>query len=738
MSYQCTEVQVDKVQSASGSYQKNLTILDPKRPVVAKAVAVASCGFSASNLIMVKCRIKTASTVVFSLLLIIVSLGNYFPSLPPVPEYSSLLRNSVIRIPTFEIENDKFWKDGQPLQIIGGDLHYFRIVPEYWEDRLLRAKALGLNTIQTYVPWNLHEPKPGEWMFEGIADLESFLKMCHKLGFLVMLRPGPYICAEWDFGGFPAWMLSIEPALRLRSSDPAFLQLVDRWWGMLLPKIASLLYSNEGPIIMVQIENEFGSFSDDKRYLHHLVAIARKHLGENVILYTTDGGSRDTLEKGTISGANVFTAVDFTTGDDPWPIFKLQQEFNPPGRSPPLSSEFYTGWLTHWGEKIAETDAAFTANALKSILSRNGSAVLYMAHGGTNFGFYGGANTGAYDSDYKADLTSYDYDAPIKESGDVDSAKFKALRRVIQQYTAVPLPPVPSNNEKRVYGQIKVQKVASLFDVLDAVCDPSDVIESVNPLPMESIGQMFGLLLYVSEYPPKRNGSILSIPKVHDRAQVFVSCASGNDGKTPGYVGTIERWSNLPLGVPRIECVSNIRLFVLVENMGRVNYGSHIYDRKGILSDVKLDGSILHGWKMFPISSHNLNKLTKVNPILQVADSVAAKSYRHKKLKNHSTINSTTPAIYEGRFMIDTINQVKDTFLSFNGWGKGIAFVNGFNLGRFWPLRGPQCNLYVPAPVLRHGDNVVVILELEAPNAELVISSVAQPDFTCGSKVHQL
>lgn len=302
-----------------------------------------------------------------------------------------------------------FWKDNSPFQIIGGDLHYFRILPQYWEDRLLKAKALGLNTVQTYVPWNLHEPLPQKWSFEGIADFESYLKLAHKLGLLVMLRVGPYICGEWDLGGFPAWLLAIEPAFKLRSSDPKFLQLVESWWDVLLPKVAHLLYENGGPIIMVQIENEFGSYGDDKAYLHQLVALARKHLGNDIILYTTDGGTQDTLEKGTIPGEGVYSAVDFSTGEDAWPIFELQKKYNAPGKSPPLTAEFYTGWLTHWGEKNAETDASSTAAALEKILSGNGSAVLYMAHGGTNFGFFNGANTGQDSSDYKADLTSYDY-----------------------------------------------------------------------------------------------------------------------------------------------------------------------------------------------------------------------------------------------------------------------------------------------------------------------------------------
>lgn len=639
----------------------------------------------------------------------------------------------------FEIANDMFWKDGKPFQIIGGDLHYFRVLPEYWEDRLLRAKALGLNTIQTYVPWNLHEPKPGKLDFEGIADIVSFLKLCHKLGFVVMLRAGPYICAEWDLGGFPAWLLAINPALRPRSSDPNFLRLVERWWEILLPKLAPLLYANGGPIIMVQIENEYGSYGNDKAYLHHLVTLARGHLGDDIILYTTDGGSREALEKGTIRGDSVFSAVDFTTGDEPWPIFELQKEFNAPGKSPPLSAEFYTGWLTHWGEKIQETNADFTATALQKILERNGSAVLYMAHGGTNFGFYNGANTGGDESDYKPDLTSYDYDAPIRESGDVDNAKFEALRRVIKQHSAASLPSVPSNNEKTGYGQIHLQKKELFFDMLNRI-DSIDVVESENPLPMESVGQMFGFLLYVSEYAAKDDGSILFIAKVHDRAQVFISCSSEDNGGRPIFVGIIERWSNRTLGLPKTKCLSNISLYVLVENMGRVNYGQYIFDKKGILSSVYLNGRILQQWKMLSIPLNNLNEIPKTNPISQVAYSEFIKNSALRKAKENVL---KEPAFYAGYFSIDKVGHVKDTFLSFRGWGKGIAFVNEFNIGRYWPMMGPQCNLYVPAPVLQQGENIVVVLELESPDPELVIHSVDQPDFTCRresskSDVHQL
>ncbi|KDP40762.1 hypothetical protein JCGZ_24761 [Jatropha curcas] len=641
---------------------------------------------------------------------------------------------------SFEIADDMFWKDGKPFRIIGGDLHYFRILPQYWEDRLLRAKALGLNTIQTYVPWNLHEPQPGKLVFEGIADLVSFIKLCQKLDFLVLLRAGPYICAEWDLGGFPAWLLAIEPALKLRSSDPAYLQLVDRWWGILLPKVAHLLYDNGGPIVMVQIENEYGSYGHDKAYLHHLVKLAREHLGKNIILYTTDGGSRELLEKGTIRGDAVFSAVDFSTGDDPEPIFRLQKEFNAPGKSPPLSAEFYTGWLTHWGEEIQQTSADYTASALEKIFAQNGSVVLYMAHGGTNFGFYNGANTNSDGSGYKADITSYDYDAPIKESGDVDNAKFNALQRVIGHHSATSLPSVPPNNKKIGYGPIQLQKTAYFFDFLN-MTNPADVIESRNPVSMESMGQMFGFLVYASEYASKDDGNILSIAEVHDRAKVFVLCTSDYEGRRPTYVGAIERWSNKKLFLPNDKCVSNISLFVLVENTGRVNYGPYMFDRKGILSSVYLDGKILHGWKIISIPLHNLNEVPKVNVIAQVAHLGLIASSALRKLDDNSESVSTEPTFYTAHFSVEKAHQVKDTFLSFSGWGKGIAYVNDFNIGRYWPSFGPQCTLYVPAPILRHGENVLVILELESEHPELVIHSVDRPDFTCGSSrlnVHQL
>ncbi|KAJ9680258.1 hypothetical protein PVL29_019540 [Vitis rotundifolia] len=381
------------------------------------------------------------------------------------------------------------------------------------------------------------------------------------------------------------------------------------------------------------------------------------------------------------------SVVDFSTGDDPCPMFKLQKEYNAPGKSPPLYAEFYTGWLTHWGENIVSTGADFTAAALDKILSLKGSAVLFMAQGGTNFGFYNGAHTGADEFDYKPDLTSYDYDAPIRESGDVDNAKFKALQR-------------------RGYGPIQLQRIESLFDLIDKI-DPILVVESENPTSMESVGQMFGFLLYTSGYAAKDQGSNLFIPNVHDRAQVFMSCPSEDNGGRPTYVGTIERWSNQNL----------------IENMGRVNYGSHLFDQKGILAPVYLDGNVLKSWKTVAIPFQNLNEVLDIKPIKEIALSRINKTSALMNIKNTEEV-SIEPALYAGRVVVD---ETKDTFISFSGWAKGIAFVNEFNIRRFWPSTGPQCNLYVPAPVLRHGENNL-----------LVVHSVDHPYFTCHSSSSSL
>ncbi|XP_024532429.1 beta-galactosidase 8 [Selaginella moellendorffii] len=619
---------------------------------------------------------------------------------------------------SFSIENDAFYKDGEPFRILGGEIHYFRIVPEYWKDRIQRAKAMGLNTIQTYVPWNVHEPSEGEFFFGDPVNLEAFLKLAQELEVLVMLRMGPYVCGEWDLGGFPSWLLSKQPQLKLRTSDSSYLKLVDQWWNVLLPKLVPFLYSRGGPVIMLQVENEYGSFGSDKQYLHHLVSEAREYLGNEIILYTTDGATEDALQRGTISRDDVYAAVDFPTGWDPVAAFALQKNYNSPGKSPALSTEFYTGWLTHWGENLATTSPYVAAAELDKLLSANGSVVLYMAHGGSNFGFFSGANTGGKETIYQPDITSYDYDAPIGEGGDLGE-KFWRFREVLSSYVNFPLPDPPQLPSRRNTGTVVLQKLANLFQVLQSLSHEFYLQQA--PVTMELLNQSFGFIVYRSRLPSHaKPGSILEIKKIHDRAQVYV----GKSSQSLRLVGTLQRWSNSSLQLPDGSS-AGMEIYILVENMGRINYGPFIFDQKGILSSVILDNVPMLGWRAYTLS------LADVAEKFQAMPNDLAGFQRHGSIRIESRApHCDGPAFYAATFESEA---QMDTFISFKGWSKGVAFVNGFNLGRFWPDAGPQCSLYVPGPLLRQGENQLLILELE--NTLLhnkTLQFLGQHDWTCG------
>lgn len=632
---------------------------------------------------------------------------------------------------SFVIENDMFLRDGVPFRIFGGDLHYFRAHPQLWRDRLLRVKALGLNTIQTYVPWNLHEPRPGRLNFNGSADLVSFLQMAQDLDLMVMLRIGPYICGEWDLGGLPSWLLEFEPSVKLRSSEEQYIAQVRNWWEILLPMVAPKLFSAGGPVIMVQIENEYGSYGSDKLYLQLLQIQARLHLGDDVILYTTDGAATENLGKGSLPENGVFAAIDFATGSDPAAAFALQKRYNRQGMSPPLSAEFYTGWLTHWGEKLAQTDAKSTAEALDDILRLNASVVLYMVHGGTNFGFYSGANTGSGASDFQPDITSYDYDAPIGEAGDVNGAKYQEIRKVMSKYVGGELPEPPPLPQRTAYGEVTMTAMGSIFDVLDVVSSPPAGVKLEWPVPMEHLRQGSGFILYRSYLPASvRPGSILSVVEVSDRAQVFVGNATSNRI----FLGTLERWFSNSLILPAAAAVPGLQLDILVENMGRVNYGLFMGEQKGITEAVLLDKDPILGWDVHTIGLETvegleLTSFKKISPVNYKLEKITTDVKRASKLTRLLLDIVNGPVFYEG---ILEVTQPSDTFMSFRGWSKGVAFVNGFNLGRFWPSRGPQCTLYIPGPLLRPGENKLIILELESSNSVHTVDFTDRGEFTCG------
>ncbi len=564
-------------------------------------------------------------------------------------------------MPTFSIQGDTFTLDNQPFRIISGALHYFRVPRPCWDDRLYKARLMGLNTIETYVAWNLHEPRPGEFHFDDNLDIAAFIENAARHELKVILRPGPYICSEWDMGGLPAWLLK-DPNMRLRCAYPPYLQAVDRFFEALLPQVAALQVTRGGPLIMVQVENEYGSYGDDKTYLAHLESVLRRN-GIEVLLFTSDGEGGRNLLAGTLEG--VHATVNF--GFFPERAFRRLREFQPHG--PLMCTEFWGGWFDHWGFWHQTRGAGKMANILERMLKAGASVNLYMWHGGTNFGFMNGANT--LKSKYLADVTSYDYDAPLSEAGDL-TEKYHAMRRVIGKYAPLPDLPLPAPAPKLALGPLPVSGTVSLWEALPALATP---LRLPAPVSMEALDQDYGFILYRTRLHGPQSGK-LSILGLHDRAQVFLN------GEPLGVLTRNKPGQRLQLDIP----AGGAQLDLLVENMGRVNFGPHLLDRKGILDGVLLGGHFVFDWEVFCLPLKDLSGLA----FAPLANAPMA------------------PAFYRVLFQVE---QPLDTFLAIPGWTKGVAWVNGFNLGRYWKI-GPQRTLYVPASVLRHGENELLLFEL--------------------------
>ncbi|NP_001015958.1 beta-galactosidase precursor [Xenopus tropicalis] len=582
---------------------------------------------------------------------------------------------------TFEIdfEHNCFRKDGQPFRYISGSIHYSRVPQYYWKDRLLKMKMAGLDAIYTYVPWNFHETKPGVYNFSGDHDIESFLKLANEIGLLVILRAGPYICAEWDMGGLPAWLLAKE-SIVLRSSDPDYLQAVDNWMGVFLPKMKPFLYHNGGPIISVQVENEYGSyFTCDYNYLRHLLQLFRHHLGDEVVLFTTDGSGLQYVRCGTIQG--LYTTVDFGPGSNVTETFSVQRYCEPKG--PLVNSEFYTGWLDHWGEPHSVVATEMVTKSLDEILAHGANVNMYMFIGGTNFGYWNGANT-----PYAPQPTSYDYDAPLSEAGDLTD-KYFAVREVIKKYKQIPEGPIPPTTPKYAYGEIKMEKVKTVTEALDILASHG-AIQGTYPLTFDQMKQYFGFVLYRTTLPINcSNPTTLTTLSngVQDRAYVTVNGVPQ---------GVLERDKQTAINVTG---VAGAELDLLVESMGRVNFGRYNNDFKGLLTNVTLNGELLVNWTMYPLdidSAVNGGLLSTIH--IPYASAFSA------------------PMFYKGSLIIPTgiPDLPQDTFIQFPGWTKGQIWINGFNLGRYWPVRGPQVTLYVPRSILTTTlVNNITVLELE-------------------------
>ena len=560
---------------------------------------------------------------------------------------------------TFGWQGEHFLLDGKPFQIISGDMHYARVPRQYWRDRMKKMKAMGLNTLTTYVFWNLHEPKPGQFDFTGNLDIAAYIRTAQEEGLWVIVRPGPYVCSEWDFGGFPAWLLA-KPELKVRSTDPRFLKAADDYMKQVGRQLAPLQITRGGPILMVQVENEYGSFGNDKVYLNAVRRIIRE-AGFDVTLFTSDGDANQ-LAGGTLP--DELAVINFGAGDSPEKKFDVFDKFRQ--HVPRMCGEFWVGWFDSWGEQHHTVPARQAADGLNWMLSHGISVNLYMFHGGSTFGFMNGANKYAT---YQPIISSYDYDSPVDEAGR-PTEKFFALRDVIKKHlpAGTVLPELPASLPMIEIPRFELKQSAGLFSTLGRP------IGDMRPQPMETVGQNYGFILYRKKLDRPAKGA-LEITEARDYALVFQG-----DKK----LGTLDR--RLAQNSLSVNVGMDTPLDILVENMGRVNFGPNmVTDRKGITEKVTLGGEELTGWEIYP---------------LPLADPSRLKFSAEPK---------SGPAFYRGAFKLTSIG---DTYLDMRGWGKGCVWLNGHNLGRYWRI-GPQQSLFVPSAWLKMGDNEIVVLDLE-------------------------
>jgi len=584
--------------------------------------------------------------------------------------------------PRLTIEGSQFRFHNAPLTIISGEMHYPRVPREYWRDRLLKARAMGLNTISTYVFWNLHEPTPGRYDFSGQYDVAAYIRTAGEVGLHVIVRPGPYVCAEWELGGYPAWLLA-DPGIELRSTDPAFTTPAGRWLDRLGRELAPLFADRGGPIIAVQVENEYGSFGDDKQYLAWQRA-ALVHAGfGHALLYTADGPAQ--LPRGTLP--DVPAVVNFGPGDATDAFARLSA-FRP--GAPLMSGEYWAGWFDQWGERHHTTNAQQEATELGWLLD-HGSVNLYMFHGGTTFGVMNGANIDR--GVYHPQTSSYDYDSALDESGR-PTPKYFLFRDVIGAHAGTPLAPVPPTPDPMTLPQVTLDRAASLWRALGRA------VHVERPRPMEAFGQSYGDILYRTRLSGPAAGELV-VEDVRDYVQVYLDRV---------LVGTLDRrlsQDRLAITVPP----GGADLDLLVENSGRVNFSLPLRaERKGITKRVRLGDRELTSWDVYclPMASMPTPDWALTRPITTKGHEEGLELLEG-------------PGIYRGTF---NLTATGDTFFDMRGWGKGVVWINGHALGRFWSI-GPTQTLYVPGPWLRRGSNEVVIFDL-VPPAKRTLATVSK------------
>ncbi|MFF7082111.1 glycoside hydrolase family 35 protein [Streptomyces lavendulae] len=572
--------------------------------------------------------------------------------------------DALVTQPVLSWADGAFLRHGQPHRVLSGSLHYFRVHPEQWADRLRRVAALGLNTVDTYVPWNFHERRRGDIRFDGWRDLPRFLRLAEETGLDVIVRPGPYICAEWDNGGLPAWLTG-RPGMRPRSSHREFLDEVGRWFDVLIPLVADHQAAHDGPVVAVQIENEYGSYGDDHTYMRWLRdALATRGVRE--LLFTADGPTPLMLDGGTLPGE--LAAATFGSRPDQAAGLLRSRRADEPF----LCAEFWNGWFDHWGEKHHVRSPSNAADDVDGILAQGGSLSLYMAHGGTNFGLWAGANHDG--TALQPTITSYDSDAPVAEHGALTS-KFYALRDKLAPHSTRPVPEPPDDPPLLKPATLPVHRGSALPAALRSVSTP---VHAANPLSFEELGQASGLVLYTAHPVVPPGTHEVTVTGLHDRAQVFVD----------GSLVTVLDRPTASFGVTGTGAA--IQLDLLVENQGRINYGPLLGQGKGILGGVRVERRLVHGWSMYPLplDEWTAEELTRAGKAAESADS---------------------RGIATARLHVD---EPADTFLSLPGFGKGFVWVNDTLLGRYWDV-GPQTTLYLPRPLLRTGDNLLTILELD-------------------------
>lgn len=581
----------------------------------------------------------------------------------------------------FTVADDHFRIDGKPVRLLSGALHYFRVHEAQWEHRLSMLRAMGLNCVETYVPWNLHEPRPGE--FRDVGALGRFLDAAHRAGLWAIVRPGPYICAEWENGGLPVWVTG-RFGRRVRTRDEGYLDAVERWFAELLPQVVERQTDRGGPVIMVQAENEYGSYGTDAVHLRRIAAMLGEY-GVSVPLFTSDGPEDHMLTGGSVPG--LLATANFGSGARE--AFRVLRRHQPGG--PLMCMEFWCGWFEHWGAPPVLRDPAQAADALREILECGASVNIYMAHGGTNFAGWAGANRSGplQDEDLLPTVTSYDYDAPVDEYGRA-TQKFHLFREILAPYADGPLPPLPAEPAGLAPVRAELTEWAPLPAVMEALGE-KETAESGVPPTFEELGLDRGLVRYRVAVPGPRAPYTLGVSGLRDRAVVYV------DGVRRGVLDEADSTLAEPVGGP-----AEVELWV--ESLGRVNYGPRLGEPKGITGGVLHERQFLHGVRARALRLDAFDGPGALEGVPFVP-----------------VDGSGGTGLYRGTFEVADVSGTGHAGFELPGWTRGFVWVNGFCLGRYWAA-GPQRTLYVPGPVLRDGINEVWVLEVEgaaAPYVEL-------------------